>query len=106
MVTDTSEAWEENDAYCCRDSCDVRRRCSCRKLDVERTADRTRARDLGRWVCRGARVIGSQDLTGPYDVVKGWPKDISTQPGNEKWTYGAGQGVFARARTAAPTRII
>ena len=40
-------------------------------------------------------AIGSQDLTGPYDVVKGWPKDISTLPGNEKWTYGAGEGVFA-----------
>ena len=46
-------------------------------------------------------AIGSQDLTGPYDVVKGWPKDISTLPGNEKWTYGAGQGVFAES----PNRI-
>src|SRR5678815_4686689 len=26
-------------------------------------------------------AIGSQDLTGPYEVVKGWPKDISTVPG-------------------------
>ena len=34
-------------------------------------------------------AIGSEDLTGPYEVVKGWPKDISTLPGNEKWTYGA-----------------
>ena len=42
-------------------------------------------------------AIGSQDLTGPYEVVKGWPKDISTLPGNEKWTYGAGQGVFAES---------
>ena len=46
-------------------------------------------------------AIGSQDLTGPYEVVKGWPKDISTLPGNEKWTYGAGQGVFAES----PNRI-
>ena len=27
--------------------------------------------------------------------MKGWPKDISTVPGNEKWTYGAGQGIYA-----------
>jgi hypothetical protein len=46
-------------------------------------------------------AIGSQDLTGPYEVVKDWPKDISTLPGNEKWTYGAGQGVFAES----PNRI-
>jgi hypothetical protein len=29
-------------------------------------------------------AVGSEDLTGPYEVVKGWPKDISTLPGNEK----------------------
>ena len=46
-------------------------------------------------------AIGSEDLTGPYEVVQGWPKDISTLPGNEKWTYGAGQGVFAES----PNRI-
>src|SRR5215471_3323263 len=46
-------------------------------------------------------AIGSEDLTGPYEVVKGWPKDISTLPGNEKWTYGAGQGVFAES----PNRV-
>ena len=46
-------------------------------------------------------AIGSQDLTGPYEVAKGWPKDISTLPGNEKWTYGAGQGVFAES----PNRV-
>jgi sugar lactone lactonase YvrE len=34
--------------------------------------------------------------------VKGWPKDISTLPGNEKWTYGAGQSVYAES----PNRII
>ena len=38
---------------------------------------------------------GGQDMFGAYEVVKGWPKDISTVPGNEKWTYGAGQGVYA-----------
>jgi hypothetical protein len=46
-------------------------------------------------------AIGSQDLTGPYEVVRGWPKDISTLPGNEKWTHGAGQGVFAES----PNRV-
>src|SRR5215510_6026709 len=38
---------------------------------------------------------GGQDIFGAYEVVKGWPKDISTIPGNEKWTYGAGQSVYA-----------
>jgi sugar lactone lactonase YvrE len=38
---------------------------------------------------------GGQDMFGAYDIVKGWPKDISTIPGNEKWTYGAGQGIYA-----------
>ena len=46
-------------------------------------------------------AVGGQDIFGPYDVVKGWPKDISTVPGNEKWTYGAGQGVYAES----PNRI-
>ena len=40
-------------------------------------------------------------MFGPYDIVKGWPKDISTLPGNEKWTYGAGQSVYAES----PNRI-
>src|SRR5215468_5765554 len=44
---------------------------------------------------------GGQDIFGPYDVVKGWPKDISTIPGNEKWTYGAGQAVYAES----PNRV-
>src|SRR4029453_4355628 len=42
-------------------------------------------------------AIGSLDPTGPYEVVQGWPKDLSTLPGNEKWTFGAGQGVFAES---------
>ena len=33
--------------------------------------------------------------------MRGWPKDISTLPGNEKWTHGAGQGVFAES----PNRV-
>ena len=45
--------------------------------------------------------IGGQDIFGPYDVVKTWPKDLGTLPGNEKWTSGAGQSVFAES----PDRI-
>jgi len=46
-------------------------------------------------------AIGSEDLTGPYELVKDWPRDISSLPGNEKWTYGAGESVFAES----PNRI-
>ena len=46
-------------------------------------------------------AVGGQDLTGAYDVVKNWPKDVGTLPGNEKWTYGAGESVFAES----PNRI-
>src|SRR5215469_4994318 len=49
----------------------------------------------------GSRPVGGQDMFGAYDVVKGWPKDISTLPGNDKWTYGAGQSVYAES----PDRI-
>jgi hypothetical protein len=42
------------------------------------------------------------DPFGPYQVAANWPKDISTLPGNEKWTWGAGQGVFAES----PDRVI
>src|SRR6266851_2980575 len=45
--------------------------------------------------------LGSEDLTGPYEVVKNWPQAVSTLPGNEKWTYGAGESVFAES----PNRI-
>jgi DNA-binding beta-propeller fold protein YncE len=46
-------------------------------------------------------AVGALDVTGPYDVVADWPKDLSTLPGNEKWTWGAGQGVFAES----PNRV-
>ena len=39
--------------------------------------------------------VGGQDIFGPYEIVKDWPKNISTLPGNEKWTWGAGQGIYA-----------
>jgi hypothetical protein len=41
--------------------------------------------------------VGGQDVFGAYDVVAGWPKDISTLPGHERWTWGAAQGVFAES---------
>jgi hypothetical protein len=40
---------------------------------------------------------GGQDIFGPYAVVAGWPKDIGALPGNEKWTWRAGRGVFAES---------
>jgi NHL repeat-containing protein len=46
-------------------------------------------------------AVGGQDIFGAYDVVKGWPKDISTVPGNEKWTWGAAESVFAES----PNRV-
>ncbi len=46
-------------------------------------------------------LSGGEDLTGAYDVVRNWPQDISTLPGNEKWTYGAGESVYAES----PNRI-
>jgi hypothetical protein len=45
--------------------------------------------------------MGQQDIFGPYEVVKDWPKNISTIAGNEKWTWGAGQSVYAES----PNRI-
>src|SRR5439155_20352345 len=42
-----------------------------------------------------------QDIFGPYDVVAGLSKDIGTIPGNEKWSYGAGQSVYSKS----PNRV-
>ena len=39
--------------------------------------------------------------------AEGWPKDLTTLPGHEGWTFGAGQSVFAREpepRVRAPAR--
>src|SRR6516225_457753 len=44
---------------------------------------------------------GGQDAFGPYEIVKEWPKNISTVPGNEKWTWGAGESVYAES----PNRV-
>ena len=38
--------------------------------------------------------IGAEDVSGPYDAAD-WPKNLSTLPGHEKWTWGAAQGIFA-----------
>jgi DNA-binding beta-propeller fold protein YncE len=46
-------------------------------------------------------AIGEQDVSGPYEVQQGWPKDLSTLPGHEKWTYGAARGIFAES----PNRV-
>jgi DNA-binding beta-propeller fold protein YncE len=40
---------------------------------------------------------GGQDTFGAYDIVANWPKPISSLPGHEKWTWGAGQSVFAES---------
>ena len=44
--------------------------------------------------------IGAQDMSGPYSAAD-WPKDLSTLPGHEKWTWGAAQGIFAES----PNRV-
>ena len=46
-------------------------------------------------------AIGTQDVSGPYEVVEGWPQDLSTLPGHEKWTYGGARGIFAES----PNRV-
>lgn len=46
-------------------------------------------------------AVGGQDIFGPYDVAKDWPKNISSLPGNDKWTWGAGQSIYAES----PNRI-
>jgi hypothetical protein len=43
----------------------------------------------------GAGAIGAEDISGPYEVQAGWPQDLATLPGHEKWTYGSARGIFA-----------
>ena len=40
---------------------------------------------------------GGWDLTGPYEVVRDWPKPLSQLPGHEQWTWGATEAVFAES---------
>jgi len=42
-------------------------------------------------------VLGGQDVFGPYEVVADWPKNTSTTPGHETWTFAAMRGVFAES---------
>ena len=44
---------------------------------------------------------GGQDIFGGYEVVANWPKPIASLPGHQKWTWGAGQSVFAES----PNRV-
>jgi hypothetical protein len=44
---------------------------------------------------------GGQDVFGAYDVAPNWPKPLSQLPGHERWTWGAGQSVFAES----PNRV-
>src|SRR6266851_2060445 len=44
---------------------------------------------------------GGQDMFGAYDIVPNWPKPLASLPGHEKWTWGAGQSVFAES----PNRV-
>jgi peptidylamidoglycolate lyase len=40
---------------------------------------------------------GGQDIFGAYEPVANWPQDLSELPGNEKWTWGSVEGVFAES---------
>ena len=59
---------------------------------VEQSDEVEQARDTG-WNLPNK---SDQRVTGAYDVVKGWPKELSDLPGHEGWTWGAVQGVFAQ----------
>jgi NHL repeat len=61
-------------------------------------------RGQGRSEARFAAVPGEkggQDIFGGYDIVPNWPRPLTSLPGHEKWTWGAGQSVFA----ASPNRV-
>jgi len=45
---------------------------------------------------------GGQDIYGPYEPVRNWPKPLSASfPGHEKWTYSVTMDVFAES----PNRV-
>src|SRR3990172_5782142 len=47
-------------------------------------------------------VKGGQDIFGPYEPVRNWPKPMSASlPGHEKWTYSVSMDVFAES----PNRV-
>ena len=59
----------------------------------EANGESNSAAENGRWNLSNK---SDQRVMGGYDVVKGWPKALSTLPGHEGWTWGAVQGVFAQ----------
>ena len=40
---------------------------------------------------------GGEDITGPYERVADWPKPLTSLPGNEGWTWGVVEGIFAES---------
>jgi hypothetical protein len=68
--------------------------------DGDGNGDRNGDRDM-EVVAQGIAAIpgqkGGQDMFGPYEAVPDWPQDISELPGNEDWTWGAGQSIFAES---------
>jgi hypothetical protein len=44
-------------------------------------------------------AIGAQDISGPYEIVDGWPQNISELPDHEGWTWGAAGAFSLKART-------
>src|SRR5260370_22153855 len=47
-------------------------------------------------------AIGAEDVSGPYDVQEGWPKDLAKLPGHDKWTFGGARRIFAES----PNRVL
>jgi hypothetical protein len=46
---------------------------------------------------------GGQDIFGPYDVVRNWPRPMSESlPRHENWTYSVSMDVFAES----PNRVL
>jgi len=37
---------------------------------------------------------GGQEQSGQYEVVRDWPKPLTSLPGHEKWTWGSPEGIF------------
>jgi len=44
-----------------------------------------------------AGQIGGQDILGGYEVDADWPREINNKPGDEDWTWGAGQSIYAES---------
>jgi hypothetical protein len=57
------------------------------------TEAKAKATDLSFAAVPGQK--GGQDITGAYEVDPNWPKPLSGLPGNEQWTWGSGEAVFA-----------